>query len=115
MLGAQWSGVRLVVLLERLGRGLYSRAHGPPWTRAPARLQARLGGVLVPVIKPGRIVDVFHVQLRGEEERGSFQTVRACEPEEWPSRAAGARVAMATGGRRRRGTAPVEAADVEPR
>ena len=78
-------------------------------------MQTRLEGVLVPVIKPGRIVDVFHVQLRGEEERGTLQTVRACEAEEWTSRAAGARVETATGGRRRRGTAPVEAADIEAR
>ena len=70
--GSQWSGVRSLVVLERLGRGLYSRAHGPQWTRAPARLQARLEGALVPVIKPGRIADVFHVQLRGEEERGKL-------------------------------------------
>ena len=53
--------MRLLVLLERLGRVLYSRAHGPPWTRAPARLQARLGEVLEPGIKPGRTVDLLHV------------------------------------------------------
>ena len=91
------------MLLERLGRGLYSRAHGPPWTCAPARLQARLGGVLEPGITPGRTVDQLHVQLRGKEERGSVRGVCACEAEEWPPRAASARAATATGGRRRRG------------
>ena len=48
-----------------------------------------------------------------EEERGGFQTARACEAEEWRLRAASARVKTATGGRRRRGTAPGEVADVE--
>ena len=105
--------MRLLVLLERLGRGLYSRARGPPWTRAPARLQARLGGVLEPGITPGRYVDLLHVQLRGKEERGSVRGVCACEAEEWPPRAASARATTATGGRRRRGDSAGEVADVE--
>ena len=37
----------------------------------------------------------------------------ACEPEEWALRAAGARVATATGGRRRRGDSAGVVADVE--
>ena len=37
----------------------------------------------------------------------------ACEAEEWVLRAAGARVATATGGRRRRGDSAGEVADVE--
>ena len=41
--------------------------------------------------------------------------MRACEAGEWRLRAAGARVETTTGGRRRRGTAPVEVADVEGR
>ena len=39
--------------------------------------------------------------------------MRACEAEEWPSRAASARATSATGGRRRRGDSAGEVADVE--
>ena len=67
------------------------------------------------MIKPGRIVDVCYVQLRGKEERGTLQTACACEADEWRLRAASARVKAATGGRRRRGIAPGRVADVEAR
>ena len=61
------------------------------------------------------LLDESHAQLRQEEERGSNREACACGAEDWPKRAAGARAATATGGRRRRGTAPVGAADVEAR
>ena len=61
------------------------------------------------------MLDESYAQLRQEEERGSNREACACGAEDWPKRAAGARAATATGGRRRRGTTPVGAADVEAR
>ena len=58
-------------------------------------------------------LDDLHVQLREKEKRGSVRSVRACEAEEWPPRAASARATTATGGRRRRGDSAGEVADVE--
>ena len=58
-------------------------------------------------------LDDLHVQLRVKEKRGSVRSVRACEAEEWPPRAASARATTATGGRRRRGDSAGEVADVE--
>ena len=58
-------------------------------------------------------LDELHIQLREKEKQGSVRSVRACEAEEWPPRAASARAATATGGRRRRGDSAGEVADVE--
>ena len=41
-------------------------------------------------------LDDLHVQLRVKEKRGCVSSVRACEAEEWPPRAASARATTAT-------------------
>ena len=59
------------------------------------------------------LLDESHAQLRQEEERGSSREACACGAEDWPKRAAGARAATLTGGRRRRGDSAGDVADVE--
>ena len=84
------------MVLGELGEVLNRRARGSPWTRAPARsglsLQ-RTGGC---GSESGVLLDVFHVQRREEEERGSIQRACACEAKDWGLRASGARARAAT-------------------
>ena len=73
------------------------------WTCAPASLCSSpqcTGGV---GDTSGVLLDEFQGGGKEEGERGSVRGVRACEAEEWPSRAASARATTVTGGRRRRG------------